>query len=147
MLSFQMLCPEGLPWWGDWGKVTLTSQKSAYSPPPGKILPVILPIKTSVLLVAITHVPFFLTWYSFYTQVMLMLILIGVQYLQNVAFSFEKDLNGQNHFSSDSHRLIKTISQQNLLFPPYTLILFGKPWVYNVFQMQTALDTSLNLLF
>ena len=76
-----------------------------------------------------------------------MLILIGVQYLQNVAFSFKKGLNGQNHFSSDSHRLIKTISQQNLLFPPYTLILFGKPWVYNVFQMQTALDTSLTLLF
>ena len=34
-----------------------------------------------------------------YTQAMLMLILIGVQYLQKVVSSFEKSLNGQNHFS------------------------------------------------
>ena len=39
---------------------------------------------------------FILTSYSLYTQVMLVLILIDVQYLQNVVFSFEKRLNGQN---------------------------------------------------
>ena len=37
---------------------------------------------------------------------MLILILIDVQYLQNVIFSFEKDLNGQIHTSSDSHHWI-----------------------------------------
>ena len=34
---------------------------------------------------------------------MLILILIDVQYLQNVVFSFEKGLNVQNHSLSDSH--------------------------------------------
>ena len=38
---------------------------------------------------------------------MLILILNDVQYLQNVAFSFEKGSNGQNHSSSDSHHLMK----------------------------------------
>ena len=45
---------------------------------------------------------FILTSYSLYTQVLrhivlctLILILIDVQYLQNVVFSFEKGLNGQ----------------------------------------------------
>ena len=45
----------------------------------------------------------FLTSYALNTQVMLILILIDVQYLHNVIFSFEKGLNGQNHSSSDSH--------------------------------------------
>ena len=34
---------------------------------------------------------------------MLILIVIDVQYLQNVAFSFEKYSNGQIHSFSDSH--------------------------------------------
>ena len=34
---------------------------------------------------------------------MLILILIDVQYLENVVFSFEKDWAGQNHSSSVSH--------------------------------------------
>ena len=38
---------------------------------------------------------------------MLILILIDVQYLQNVVFNFEKGLNGQNYSSSDFHRHIK----------------------------------------
>ena len=38
---------------------------------------------------------------------MQILILINVQYLQNVVFSFEKGLNGQNYSSSDFHHLIK----------------------------------------
>ena len=40
---------------------------------------------------------FILTLYSLYTQGMLILILINVQYLQNAVFSFEKGLNDQNH--------------------------------------------------
>ena len=39
---------------------------------------------------------FILTSYSLYTQVMLIIILIDVQFLQNVVFSFEKGANGQN---------------------------------------------------
>ena len=42
---------------------------------------------------------------------MLILILIHVQYLQNLVFSFEKDSDGQNYSLSDSHQLIKK-------FPP-----------------------------
>ena len=34
---------------------------------------------------------------------MLVLILINIQYLQNVVFSFEKGLSGQNHSLSDPH--------------------------------------------
>ena len=55
---------------------------------------------------------------------MLILILISIQYLQNVVFSFEKGLNKQNNTSSDSYHLI---------FPPtgvnfsYFLTLFGQP--------------------
>ena len=46
---------------------------------------------------------------------MLILILIDVQYLQNFASSFEKCLNGQSCFSSNSHS--EKIPQQNFLFP------------------------------
>ena len=55
---------------------------------------------------------FISTPYSLYTQVMLILILINVQYLQNVVFSFEGGSNGQNHSSSGSHHLIKKFPSQ-----------------------------------
>ena len=69
-------------------------------------------IKTSILVVFIASVytSFILTSYSLYTQEMIVLVLIDIQYLQNVAFNFEKSSNSQNH-SSDSHQLIKK-------FPP-----------------------------
>ena len=51
-------------------------------------------------------------------QVMLILILIDVQYLQNIVFSFEKGSNSQNHSSSDSHHLIKKSPQKNVTFSP-----------------------------
>ena len=38
-------------------------------------------------------------------MLILILILIDVQYLQNVVFSFAKGSNCQNHFSSDFHPL------------------------------------------
>ena len=38
---------------------------------------------------------------------MLILILMNVKYLQDVALSFEKSLNGQNHSSSGSHHPIE----------------------------------------
>ena len=47
-------------------------------------------------------------------QVMLVLILIDVQYLQNVVFSFEKGWNDQNHSWSDSQHPIKKSLNQTL---------------------------------
>ena len=44
--------------------------------------------------------------YSLYPQVKLILFLINDQYLQNVAFSFEKGSSGQNHSLSDFHKKI-----------------------------------------
>ena len=53
-----------------------------------------------------------------YTNIMLVLILIDVQYLQNVVFGIEKGSNGQNHFLSDSHHLIKkSTTHENFQFP------------------------------
>ena len=71
-----------------------------------------------------------------YTQVVLILILLDVQYLQNVIVTFEKDSNGQNHSSSSSHQPIKKFPQKNFWFcptgwgisPPHPLRLFGKLW-------------------
>ena len=48
---------------------------------------------------------FILTSYTLYTQVKPILILINVQYLQNVVFGLEKGLNGQNHFSGFHHHV------------------------------------------
>ena len=47
---------------------------------------------------------YFCEQYIFYTQVILIVVLTDVQYLQNVVFNFERDSNSQNHFSSDSHQ-------------------------------------------
>ena len=56
----------------------------------------------------------------------MILILINVQYLLNAVFSFEKDLNDQNHslrFAPPD----KKIPQQNFPLSPYPLTLFRKP--------------------
>ena len=50
---------------------------------------------------------------------MLILILIYVQYLQNIAFSFEKGWNGQILSFLDSHRPIKKIPPAKFLILPY----------------------------
>ena len=47
---------------------------------------------------------------------MLILILIDVQYLQNIVFNFQKSSNGQNHYTSVFHHPIKK-KQENFLFP------------------------------
>ena len=49
---------------------------------------------------------------------MLVLILIDVQYLHNVVFSLEKDLNGQNCSSSGSRRPIKKITPSKIFHLP-----------------------------
>ena len=48
---------------------------------------------------------------------MLILILINVQYLQNVVFSFGKGLSGKNHSLSDSHHPVEK-------FPPDKFTIF-----------------------
>ena len=64
--------------------------------------------ETSFSAVAIAPVLLYFTFVLFaYTQVIAILILIKVQYLQNVVFSFEKCFNGQRHSSSDCHQPIK----------------------------------------
>ena len=58
---------------------------------------------------------------------MLNLIIIDVQYIQNVVFSFVKGLNSQSH-SSDSHLPTKQFPPANFQFPhPSPITLFGKP--------------------
>ena len=53
-------------------------------------------------------------------------ILIDVQYLQNVVFSFENSSNGQNHSSSDSNHQIEKFLPAKF---PHPLMLFWKPRV------------------
>ena len=64
---------------------------------------------------------------------MITLILINVQYLQNVVFSFENGLNRQNYSTSDSRHLIeKSTPRQNFPLPstggnfPLLLNVIGK---------------------
>ena len=84
-------------------------------------------MKTLFLAVVAAPVSFLFYFHTIYTQVMLLFILINVQYLQNVVFSFEKGLSGQNHSLSDSHHLIEKSPLAN--FPsPSPLTLLGKPW-------------------
>ena len=54
---------------------------------------------------------------------MLILILVDIQYLQNVVFSFEQGSNGQNHFLSDSHSLDRKILPEQHF--PFSLPLRG----------------------
>ena len=51
--------------------------------------------------------------YFLYIQIKLLLILIDLQYVQNVILNFEKGSNGQKHSSSDSHNTTKKWTQQN----------------------------------
>ena len=75
---------------------------------------------------------------------MLILILINVQYLQIINFSFEKGLNGQNHSLSHFHHLIKKIPL--VTFPPPTRLpslLLNAVWKILVYC--TSLSNSLHL--
>ena len=65
--------------------------------------------------------------YYLCAHVMLILILVNVQYLQNVNFSFEKVSKGQN-LSLSFYHLIKKIPWRQIPHSSYLLMLFGKPW-------------------
>ena len=60
---------------------------------------------------------FILISYSFYKHVVLILILIDVQYLQNVTVSFENGSHGHTQSSFDFYNLIKNFSRQNFPSP------------------------------
>ena len=74
---------------------------------PNQMTIVIIKKKTSFLGVVNAPVPFLFQSYSLYTQVMLILILIDVQYSQKAVFRFEKGSISQNHSSSGSHHSVK----------------------------------------
>ena len=72
---------------------------------------------------------------------MLILILINIQYLQNVVFSSEEGQNGQNH-SSVTHHQLKNPPRQDFASP-----LLGKPSPLPVGTIcKTLLDTSSKVL-
>ena len=116
---------QGFLYWGDGGSPSPTGQIFTYpSPPPGKVPPSRLlppkelecynPIKTSFLAAVIAILPSYL----FYTQVMLILILINIHYSQNVVFSFEKGSIDQNHSFSDFHHPIQKSHPGKFSIPP-----------------------------
>ena len=89
------------------------------------------PIEISFLVVVLAHESFLFSLHTLCSHAMLVLILIDVQYLHNVVFSLEKDLNGQNCSSSGSHRPIKkNVSQQNFPFTPYRGRFPPPPYCY-----------------
>ena len=57
---------------------------------------------------------FILTSCSLHTQVILILVLIDVQYLQNVVFKFKIGSNGQNHSSLDFHHPVKNFTPSKI---------------------------------
>ena len=90
------------------------------------------PMKTSFLTFSCSHCSctiFILTSYFLYTQVMLLLILTDVQYLQKVVFSFEQGLNGQNNSSWITTSLSSLLVKQSCLlfsWPNHGSLLFCK---------------------
>ena len=109
---------------GEWGESLPHWSKITYRPPTRKSTPRRLPLP-NFYPPNLRFIPpptecshcsctiFILPSYSLYTQVMLILILINVQYLQNVVFSFEKGSSGQNHSLSDSHQPVEKSHQVN----------------------------------
>ena len=100
---------------------------------------------------------FILISYSLYKQVVLILILIDVQYLQNVTVSFENGSHGHTQSSFDFYHLIKSSSRQNFPSPtpecylenPDSLItlqsyamslLLKSNWLVEVTDMLTRLN-------
>ena len=71
----------------------------------------------SFLAVFIAPAPFLFQRYSLCTHVMLNFILIGVKYLHNDVFSFEKGLIHQNHSLNPHNQPNKKSSKQNFSFP------------------------------
>ena len=102
---------QSFPYWQDGGKGPPPQTRNLLSPPTWKIhLPTkgqFSPLKNNFYAITPKNVIFScsqcsctifnLTLHSLYTQIMLILILIGVQYLQNFVFNFEKGSHGQNH--------------------------------------------------
>ena len=79
---------------------------------------------------------------------LLTLILINVQYLRNVVFSFEKSSNGQHHSTSDSSCPIEKFSQAKFLIPStlqhyYDFILIRHSQTQLIFHFQLMWEVFL----
>ena len=102
------------------------------------------PPKKNLLIFSCGHWPcaiFNLVSYSLYKQVVLILILIDVQYLQNVLFSFENGRNGQTQSFLDFHHQIKkSLVAKFTMFHKWTLLI---RW-YQKFFLQ---NYTVSLLF
>ena len=70
---------------------------------------------------------FILSSYSLYTQVIQILILTNIQYLQNVVFSFEKGLSGQSLIVGFPPPNRKILPRQ-ISHSPYPSMSIGKLW-------------------
>ena len=124
-----------------------TGQKFVHSPPTKKNpptnapLPPILPfLLNNNFSVVVAPIPFFFNFILFYTQIMLILILIHVQYLKNLVFSLK-----QLQMVKVTSQQILTIQWKNTctkifhpftergISPPTPLMLFGKPWYVSPF--------------
>ena len=66
---------------------------------------------------------FVLTLYSLYARFMLILVLMDIQYLQNIGFSFKKSLSDQNHSSSNSYHMTKISSIKSFHVVKDSLVL------------------------
>ena len=90
---------------------------------------------------------FVLTWCSLDKQVMLNLILIDVQYLQKVVFSFEKGSNHQNHCSSGSHYPVKNSPSKISDSLPHSITASWKTLTYGrKYRRCKTREAFLNLL-
>ena len=111
---------QGFPYWGN-GEVSPPTKNFLIHSLPTKFLfpptkSQFNPIKKNKnVIFSCSHCSctiFVLISYSSETQIMIILILIDVQYSQNVVFSFQKFSNRKNHSSSGSHHLVKKSPQQ-----------------------------------
>ena len=142
--AYTPLLSIGISYWGMGGVVLPTTQKFAHfsqhekSPLHNQIfIPfpltplnynfhVITPKILHFQLYSLLLYNFYFNYIPFmYTQAMLILFLIDVQYLQNVV---EKGFNSQNHSSpSDTHQVLQKSPQRNSSFSQYSLILQTSP--------------------
>ena len=70
-------------------------------------------------LLSLLYTIFISTLYSFYTQVIITLILINVQCLQNVPFIFEKGSNSRNLSRANLHHLVKNFLPRKIFSCPH----------------------------
>ena len=97
----------GFPYWEEWGESPHSEKFARSLPSLRKFSLQQAPHPTNCCSHPPPYPPKMSISYSLDTQVILILNLIDVQYLQKGVFSFEKGSNCQNHFSSGSLHPVK----------------------------------------